>query len=75
MKTKAPIKPKTANSIKANAIGKFKNLDAKLESAIDAMTDSIYRVTACSEHIGYVKLPDGRKAKVTITVDADKDNW
>jgi len=72
---KVPIKPKTADSINITAVGRLKSLDAELKGAIDGMVDSVYRVTACTAHIGYVKTPNGRKAKVTITVDANKDNW
>jgi len=71
------FKAEVVNFISSNfcVIGRFKNLNTELEKAIDGMKSRIFRVTACTEDVGYIMLEDGRKAKVTITVDADEDNW
>lgn len=53
----------------------YEDLEQKLSNAVHGMKDPVWKVTACTEEVGYIKLPDGRTAKVTIEVDADKDNW
>jgi hypothetical protein len=54
---------------------RFKNLNAKLEEAIEGTYEYGMRATNCTVAVGYVKTPDGRKAQVSICVEADKDEW
>lgn len=54
---------------------RFKNVETKIEEAINGMDEGPYRIIECEVPLGFIKLPDGRKVKVTIRVDADQDNW
>ncbi len=50
-------------------------LPSKLDEAIKGMKYEGFRIISCEEFVGYINLLDGRKAKISIVVNAGKSDW
>lgn len=59
------------------------DLDKKLQEATIGTYEKVsaykyaspVKAESCTVRCGYTKTPDGRRAQIQITVEANKDNW